>query len=297
MSRFRVPASESRNLSSQSIDRRSALRCGLALGALGTGASIAVGGQLTGKIRKSLKYSMIGERIPLLQQFKMLRRSGFDGVEISLRDGLVPKDVLAAVEATEIQVHGVINGANDDCSGSIELCQQVGGNTVLIIAREIKTLRYDDNFARALDVVRKAIPLAEKHDVRLLVENVRASFLKTAEEMARFIDELKSPVVGAYFDTGNTITWTKQSAEHWAHVLGPRTVKLDIKDRGHAVFGDPKLKSQMAVGTDGGEVHWQNVRKELAAVSFCGWASAEVKGGDEQRLTGIADWMDQVLHL
>ena len=46
---------------------------------------------------------------------------------------------------------------------------------------------------------------AEKLGVRLLVENIRGSFLKKAEEMARF-DEFKSPAVGAYFDTGNAIS-------------------------------------------------------------------------------------------
>lgn len=284
------------------MNRRKFLQCGTAFGAVGFGVAGACpspvsGGQFTGKIRKSLKYSMINVRLPLVQQFQLLKRAGFDGVEISLRDRLSPKEVRAAIHTTKIEVHGVIHGADDDYSTSIDLCEQVGGHTVLVIARELKNLSYAENFARSLDIVRKAIPLAEKQNVRLLIENVRASFLKTAEEMARFIDELKSPAIGAYYDTGNTITWTKQTAEHWAHVLGRRIVKVDIKDRGHAVFGDSKLKSKTAVGTDGGEVHWANVRKELAAVNFSGWASAEVKGGDAHRLSGISEWMDQILSL
>ncbi|QDT02176.1 Xylose isomerase-like TIM barrel [Rubripirellula lacrimiformis] len=279
------------------MHRRKFLQGGIALGTMAASAPPLLGGPFTGKIPKSLKYSMIGERLPLADQFQLLKQSGFDGVEISLRDGLAVKDILAAIDATQIDVHGVIHGYDDDHSASIDLCQQVGGNSVLIIAREIAKLSYADNFARSLEIARKAIPHAEKHNVRLLVENVRASFLKTAEEMARFIDELESPVVGAYYDTGNTITWTKQSAQHWAHVLGHRIGKLDIKDRGHAVFGNPKLKSKTAVGTDGGEVHWQKVRQELATVNFSGWASAEVAGGDAQRIAGISHWMDQVLDL
>lgn len=279
------------------MNRRKFLQCGIALGAVGVCCPPVTAGRFTGKIRKSLKYSMISERLPLLEQFQLLKRAGFEGVEISLRDGLSPKVVRAATDATEIEVHGVVHGADDDYSTSIDLCEQVGGSTVLVIAREIKTLSYAENFARSLDIVRKAIPIAEKQNVRLLIENVRVSFLKSAEEMARFIDELKSPAIGAYYDTGNTITWTKQTAEHWAHVLGRRIVKVDIKDRGHAEFGDPKLKSLTAVGTDGGEVHWANVREELSAVNFSGWASAEVKGGDAQRLSGISEWMDQVLDL
>ncbi|TWU48003.1 sugar phosphate isomerase/epimerase family protein [Rubripirellula reticaptiva] len=279
------------------MNRRKFLQSGIAIGAAGVCASPILAGQFTGRIRKSLKYSMIDVRLSLVQQFQLLKRADFDGVEISLRDGLSPQEVRAATDATEIAVHGVIHGAGDDCSASIDLCEQVGGSTVLVVAPELDNLSYADNFARSLAVVRKAIPLAEKQNVRLLIENVRASFLKTAEEMARFIDELESPAIGAYYDTGNTITWTKQTAQHWAHVLGHRIVKVDIKDRGHAEFGDPKLKSQTAVGTDGGEVHWANVRRELAAVNFSGWASAEVKGGDARRLSGVSKWMDQVLDL
>ena len=51
------------------------------------------------------------------------------------------------------------------------------------------------------------------------------------------------------------------------------------------------------LGTDGGEVHWQNVRKELKEINFSGWATAEVKGGNEARLKRAAKWMHGVLGL
>ncbi|MBL6911072.1 MAG: TIM barrel protein [Pirellulales bacterium] len=146
--------------------------------------------------------------------------------------------------------------------------------------------------------MRKAIPIAEKWGVSLCIENVRATFLKTGEEMARFIDSFDSPFVRSYFDIGNSITWTEQSAGHWAQVLGRRIYKLDIKDRGHPEFGDAKLKrAGITTGTDGGEVNWVEVREELNRVSFSGWATAEVTGGDRKRLAGIAGWMRDVLDL
>jgi len=166
---------------------------------------------------------------------------------------------------------------------------------VLVLAREDPEKSWDENFRHWQEIVRRGIPAAEKHGVRLLIENVRATFLKTAEGMARFIDSFDTPVVGSYFDTGNTITWTEQPAEHWADVLGERIGKLDIKDRGHPEFGDEDLAVEGAVGTDGGEVNWKGVREELAEVNFDGWATAEVAGGDRERLAGIAEWMNQVL--
>ena len=150
----------------------------------------------------------------------------------------------------------------------------------------------------AKKLMRAAIPLAEKEGVRLCVENVRATFLKTAEGMSKFIDSFGSPMVHSYFDLGNTITWTEQLAEHWAEVLGKRVYKLDIKDRGHPEFGDAKLKrAGIEGGTNGGEVNWAAVRKILAANDFSGWATAEVAGGDRKRLAGIAGWMRDVLDL
>ena len=43
------------------------------------------------------------------------------------------------------------------------------------------------------------------------------------------------------------------------HACLATDAKLDIKDRGHERFGDPKKRSPDAVGTDDGEVHWKKV--------------------------------------
>ena len=61
-------------------------------------------------------------------------------------------------------------------------------------------------------------------------------------------------------------------------------MKLDIKDRGHHEFEILVTKDRgQRPGTDGGEVHWQNVRKELKETTLA-MATAEVKGGNEARL-------------
>jgi len=46
-----------------------------------------------------------------------------------------------------------------------------------------------------------------------------------------------------------------------------------------------------------GEVDWAAVRRELIALNFTGWATAEVRGGDEARLTEVAANMDKALGL
>ena len=279
------------------MNRRDFLKGGAAACVASLPAMAAWSGPLSGKIKKAVKFHMVAEDLSVVDKFELLRDVGFDGVEIRTADKVDRREVADAIRTTGFPVHGIINSSNPNVLGAIDLARLYGGTSVLIVAAEDPQQSYDENFTHWRQLICSAVAHAEKHRVRLLIENVRATFLKTAEEMSRFIDRCDSPMVGSYFDVGNTITWTKQPPEHWARVLGQRIGKLDIKDRGHAEFGDPKLRSKTAIGTDGGEIRWTNVRDELSRTRFSGWATAEVKGGDRERLAGIARWMDQVLGL
>ena len=46
-----------------------------------------------------------------------------------------------------------------------------------------------------------------------------------------------------------------------------------------------------------GSIEWAKVRSELAKINYTGWATAEVRGGDRDRLAEIAAQMDRVLDL
>ena len=275
--------------------RRNFLRTGLAAAAASSCPTGLFAREPALNTRIAVKYRMIEENLGATDKFKLLQELGFDGVEVYTRDVADRAAYRKAREITGLPIHGVINSSDPDITTAVEMADYVGGNAVLVLAREDPKKSYDENVAHWQELIRKAIPVAEKHGVRLLIENVRATFLKTAEGMARFIDSFETPLVGSYFDIGNTITWTEQPPEHWARVLGKRIGKLDIKDRGHPEFGDEKLAVKGLVGTDGGEVNWKAVREELANLHFDGWATAEVAGGDRQRLAGIAAWMNQVL--
>lgn len=256
-------------------------------------------GPLAGRVKIAVKYQMINEPdLSAVEKFRLLKELGFDGAELRTADNKETEAVVAAIEKTGFPVHGIINSANPDIVSAIDLAVRCQSDSVLVLAAEQKGLNFDENFAHWQKLIRVALPRAEESGVKLCIENVRATFLKTAESMAEFIDSFDSPAVRSYFDLGNTITWTEQLAEHWAEVLGKRVYKLDIKDRGHPEFGDAKLKREgIEGGTDGGEVNWAKVREILVANEFSGWATAEVAGGDRERLAGIAGWMRDVLDL
>ena len=111
--------------------------------------------------------------------------------------------------------------------------------------------------------------------------------------MARYIDELDSPFVKAYFDVGNVMRWGWP--QHWIEVLGKRIGKIHIKEYNLKVA----MKTGMIKGFDfplgKGDIDWKRVCEQLKSIDYRGWATAEVRGGDRQRLADISSQMDGVL--
>jgi L-ribulose-5-phosphate 3-epimerase len=150
---------------------------------------------------------------------------------------------------------------------------------------------WDDAVAR----MRAAAPHAEKQRIKLLIENVWATFLISAFDMARFIDEVGSPWVQVHFDIGNMMRWGV--AEHWAEVLGARSQKLDVKEYDLSKATKEGMAKGFDVPLGEGSINWPAVRAELAKIHYTGWAAAEVKAGDWAYLADVARRMDRVLDL
>lgn len=142
----------------------------------------------------------------------------------------------------------------------------------------------------------KAVALvAESAGIKLLLENVWPTFLISAYDIARFIDEVGSCWVAVHLDIGNQMRWCV--AEYWMEVLGRRSGKLDVKEYDL----DIAMKEGMRKGFDKllgeGGINWTAVRAELARINFQGWAAVEVKAGDWAYLKDVTRRMDQVLDL
>ena len=87
-----------------------------------------------------------------------------------------------------------------------EDCKAYGGTTVLVVPAVVnKKVGYRDAYKRSQENIRKLIPDAEKHGVKIAIEEVWNKFLLSPIEFARYIDEFESPWVGAYFDVGNVV--------------------------------------------------------------------------------------------
>ena len=252
---------------------------------------------LKGRIKKAVGLGMLKMSGGPAEKLKVLKELGFDGVEVG--PGEVDPEVLnKAAEETGMKAHGVVNGWSlDDIPKSIDYACAIGADSVLIVPGKVEDgVFYDELYARSQKIYREtAIPYAAEKKMPLLVENVWNNFLLSPLEMARFVDELDSPWLAAYFDVGNILRygWSEQ----WIRVLGKRIKKIHIKDYSKKIMEEKGLWPGFDVNIGEGSANWGAVRQELAAIDFNGWATAEVGGGGKERLAQISKEMDTVLGL
>lgn len=267
------------------------------------------------RLRKAVKIGMVGgdaKDLPLAEKFALLKRIGYDGVELDSPNNLDSKDVLAAIDHAGLPVHGVVDSVHwnqtlshpdpavrnkglDGLKTALRDAKSYGATTVLLVPAVVsKDVTYADAYSRSQAEIRKALPLAEELGIKILFENVWNNFLLSPLEAARYIDEFESPFVGAYFDVGNVVRYGWPG--HWVAALGQRIGKLDIKEFSRDKMQNEGLRTGFNVEIGDGDCDWPEVRAELKKIGFLdGWATAEVGGGGEERLTEILDRMRKVL--
>ena len=279
-------------------------------GARPTQAAVPIRGAEV-QIKKAVKLGMVDEPISLAEKFKLLKDLGFDGVELSSPNDFDRDEVLRARDAAELPIHGVVDSVHwnktlgdpdeavraeglDGLKAAFADAEAYRATTVLLVPAVVnEDISYAEAYERSQAEIRKALPLAEEHGVKIALENVWNQFLLSPLEFARYIDEFESEWIGAYFDVGNIVNygWPEQ----WVRTLGPRILKLDIKEFSREKRNEEGLWEGFKVEIGEGSVDWEAVVAALADVGYSGWATAEVPGGDRERLENIAERMDRVL--
>lgn len=246
------------------------------------------------RLRLAVKWGMIEVEGPPIARFQLCRELGYDGMEL-ISPGQPPLDKLQqASAATGMPIHGVVNTrhwqvrlSSPDESVRDTACKvlrqavqdaaSMGADSVLLVPGVVgEEATHAQVWSRSIEGIRTVAPLCAELGVRVLIENVWNGFCETAESFRDYLDEIASPWVGAYLDLGNCRKFGP--TEHWVRTLAHRVVKLDVKDWG-AETGFGKIGD--------GDVDWPAVRQALAEIRFSGWCTAEVAGGDRQRLAEI----------
>lgn len=261
-------------------------------------------------IRKAVKYGMIQAPGSMLERFRLIKRLGFDGVELDSPNNFDRNEVLRARDDSGIPIHGVVNSVHwrrplshadpavraegvNGLETAIRDAAAYGATSVLLVPAIVdQNTPYDAAYERSQAEIRKVLPLAEDHEISILIENVWNNFLLSPLEAARYIDEFDSDAMGWYFDVGNIVNygWPEQ----WIRILGSRIGKLDIKEFSRSKRNDEGLWKGFSVPLLEGDCGWDRVMTALRDIGFKGWATAEVGGGDEQRLKDIAERMDRI---
>lgn len=304
---------------SVAFDRRALLRGGGALALAGLSGAFAPGalaGALQApaarpKLRKACMLYMCADGKTLREKFEILRRAGFEGVELDSPTPIPREEILAARDATGLAVCGVVDSvhwrqslADSDetvraqavaaLETALRDCHAFGGESVLLVPAIVnKRVSYAQAYERSQAELRKVLPLAAELRVKIGIENVWNDFLLSPLEAARYVDELESPWVGWHLDCGNVVTYGH--AEQWARILGKRLVKLHVKDFSRKRRDAEGLWKGFDVALGEGDVDWKAVVAALEEVGFNGWASAEVAAGDEQHLRDVVARMDRLL--
>ncbi len=232
------------------------------------------------------------------QGFRVAKGAGFDCVELNVAEEgyLTPdtteSDVRQLREAAEnmsLELRSVCSGlywrypltADDSATRekakeitrkSLKLTKWLGADTLLVVPGVVAPdVPYDVAYERSLAAMRELALEAEKLQIYIGVENVWNKFLLSPLEMARFIDEIGSEYVQAYFDVGNVLIYGYP--QHWISVLGSRIKKVHVKDF-NTTIGNRTGFVNIGVG----DVDWTVVKTALADVGYDDVVTAEISG-------------------
>jgi hexulose-6-phosphate isomerase len=260
-------------------------------------------------IRKAVLITMLPKEQSYAQRFALARAAGFDGIEMqTVPDAGAAAEILEASKKTGLRIHSVMNAdhwsfplssgdpavVSRSVSGmetSLRNAALWGADTVLLVPAVVDpTTSYKDAWTRSQRVIReRLLPLASELKVVIAVEEVWNKFLLSPLEFARYVDELDSPWLKAYFDVGNVVFYGYP--QDWIRTLGPRIVKVHLKD-----FQLDRPNGRFSWKNIGdGDIDWPEVRRALADVNYRGYVTTEVTGGDAAYLKDLSGRVDRLL--
>ncbi len=263
-------------------------------------------------IHRAVEYSMLPENLGIPERFQMARDAGFERIECpTTPDQQQAQAMKDAAEKAGIKIHSVMNMDHwkyplssadpavvekslNGARTSLRNAHFWGADTVLIVPAVVNAnTSYRDAYTRSQTNIRKLLPLAEELQVIVALEEVWNKFLLSPIEFANYIDQFKTPWVRAYFDVGNVQLYAYPA--DWIRTLGPRIVKLHIKD--FSFRHEPGTEKTVAewVPLLEGDIDWKAVYQALKDIGFHGTATVELPGGDEAYLREVFKRLTMIL--
>ena len=251
-------------------------------------------------MKTAVSFYTFGQDVDIREACEHAKKAGYDGVEPCIAENgqlnmkTTEKQLLemrrmindmglevASVGAWNMWEHNLAGNDERDASIALDIAQKqvecaqaLGADAVLIVPGWVGTsfapgiVRYDQAYENAQKRLAALAPFAEAAGVNLAVENVWNKFLLSPLEMCRFLDEINSEYVGAYFDVGNIIYIGYP--DQWIEILGKRIKRLHFCD---ARFEQAGLG--MFVDLFEGDVDFYKVMAAAKAIGYDSWATVE----------------------
>ena len=274
-------------------------------------------------MKKAIGDNMIPKKWSFEQGLELVKKSGYDGIELWLGD--VP---WFQMETTDTEVSGlrrkvenaglVVSNVSTGLHWETPLSSRdpkVRAQAIRIVEREIETaallgcdavlvvaglvtaeVPYNEVYMRCLDAMNQLAPAAVKAGVKIGCENCNSEqrFLLSPREFGTFLDEVNSPFVGLHLDVGNI--HDTGFAEQWIEMHGPRITRVHLKDpmkkRGRS--GEPVYTNLFL-----GDNNWTAIRAALTKVGYDGWLVAEMelryRHAQDQQFYDTAVAMDRLI--
>jgi L-ribulose-5-phosphate 3-epimerase len=261
----------------------------------------------TWKPKKAVEWSMLPSSMSMEDRFKLAHDVGFQGVEVPPISPEEAEKLKSAADKAGIRIHSIIFGGWDaplsspdpdviqrgsnNVKTALHSAQIMGCDGILLVPAVVNAkVRYVDAYKRSRENITKLIPEAEKRKVLINIEEVWNNFLLSPMEFAKYIDDFKSPWIGAYFDVGNVVRFAWP--QDWIRTLGKRIRKVHIKD----------FKGGPGLGTGGqwvnlheGSIDWKEVRAAFMDVGYDGFMTTELNGGDAAYLRDVSARVDRII--
>ena len=152
----------------------------------------------------------------------------------------------------------------------INLAAALGVDTVLMLPGAVEEgIPYQVAYERAGQAIVELCRYAQPLGITLALENVWQKFLLSPLEFRHFIEGVRMPNIGAYFDVGNVMNIG--FPQHWIDILGTHIKRIHIKDY-KAGSGDWFGFTHPFLGS----VDWASVMAALRGVGYDGWLTTEI---------------------
>jgi L-ribulose-5-phosphate 3-epimerase len=277
-------------------------------------------------MKKGINIWAFPEGTAIKQSIALAKAAGFEGIELALNEtGELSLDSKEAellkyqkwAEDSNIALPSLATGlywsysltsankhkrekAKDIVKRQLEAGAILGVDTILVVPGAVgvdfvadsEVVSYDRAYSIAQEAIRELAEVAASCKVAIGVENVWNKFLLSPLEMKRFLDEINSNDVGAYFDVGNVLI--TGYPEHWIDILAHRIKKVHFKDYRRDAGGLHGFVDLLA-----GDVDYPEVINALNRIGYDDFVTAEMlppyKHHATQLLTNTSGSMDAIL--